>query len=362
MDELRRTKTYIHDIERCISFIENIDCLKNKSVFVTGCNGLICSTVIDTLILLNNRYDLGITVYSASRNTERTMAIFDTDANKFIKIIGYDACKPMSFGEHVDFYIHGASNASPDLFVSQPVETMTANVFGLNEILSNATKTRGRVLYISSSEIYGQIATNRSIMEDELGYIDLGNPRSCYASSKRAAETLCSAYKKEFGVDYVIVRPGHIYGPTFNEKDNRVSSNFIKKAASGENLVLRSRGTQVRSYCYVFDCVIQLLNILLNGDSGEAYNISNPKSLITIADMAKILASITGVQCFFELRADEQDNPMQNSSLSSRKFEALMENKTNTFIQNAWKGNGGGVFKQGRGICPMCPHLTGAYA
>ena len=102
MGELRRTKTYIHDIERCISFIENIDRLKNKSIFVTGCNGLICSTVTDSLILLNNRYDLGITVYSASRNTERTMAIFDTDANKFIKIIGYDACKPMSFGEHVE--------------------------------------------------------------------------------------------------------------------------------------------------------------------------------------------------------------------------------------------------------------------
>ena len=154
--------------------------------------------------------------------------------------------------------------------------------------------------------------------------MDPGSPRSCYAASKRAAETLCAAYRKEYGVDYVIARPGHIYGPTAGTGDIRASSDFLRRAAVGEDIVLRSRGSQLRSYCFVFDCVIQLLTVMLLGESGEAYNISNPRSRITIAEMAHAVARLAGVECLYEPMPDEHDNPMRNSSLSSGKFASLL--------------------------------------
>ena len=73
--------------------------------------------------------------------------------------------------------------------------------------------------------------------------------------------------------------------------------------------MLRSRGSQLRSYCFVFDCVIQLLTVMLLGESGEAYNISNPRSRITIAEMAHAVARLAGVECLYEPMPDEHDNP-----------------------------------------------------
>lgn len=321
---MRESEPYLAELERCAGYASGIDRLRGKSVFVTGAGGLICSALTDVLLFLNDRYGYGITVYAAVRDTEKTRCIFAGRGGGLLNIVPYDACSPLAFGGKADFYVHGAGNASPDLFMSQPVETMTANFLGLGEILAAAARTGGRVLYISSSEVYGLLSTDRPIREDEQGYVDPGSPRSCYAASKRAAETLCAAYRKEYGADYVVARPGHIYGPTAGAGDVRASSDFLRRAAAGEDIVLRSRGSQLRSYCCVFDCVIQLLTVLLAGESGEAYNISNPRSRITVAEMAHAVARLAGVRCLCEPRPDERDNPMRNSSLSSGKFASLL--------------------------------------
>lgn len=318
---LLKSKKYLQDIDTIIKSSNYFELLKNKSFFITGCNGLICSALTDILIQANKKFDLNLTIYLATRNIEKTKERFTNSCCKYIE---YDANKQLHFSEHTDYYIHGASNASPNLIIKEPVETINSNIYGLNEILTSAKDSR--ILYISSSEVYGNIKTENPIKEDETGPIDILNPRSSYSQSKRAAETLCASYVSEYNSDVVIARPGHIYGPTASKSDIRVSSQFMYDAAAGKDLILKSKGEQLRSYTYCLDCATAILTILLKGNRGEAYNISNPNSIISIAQMAQYFADFANVKLRFELPAEEEKkafNPMNNSSLDSKKLESL---------------------------------------
>ena len=130
----------------------------------------------------------------------------------------------------------------------------------------------------------------------------------------------------EYGVESVIIRPGHIYGPTAVESDNRVSSVWAYDVARSKDIVMKSDGAQIRSYCYCLDSASAVLKVLLKGESVHAYNISNPDSIITIRDMAEILARSAGVEVKMELPTEAEKkgfNPMSNSSLDSTELLAL---------------------------------------
>lgn len=182
------------------------------------------------------------------------------------------------------------------------------------------------MLYISSSEVYGKRADGnlQPFTENDYGYVDLLNMRSCYPVGKRAAETLCVSYAAEYGIDAVIVRPGHIYGPTASVNDSRVSSAFAYNAARGENIIMKSDGLQLRSWCYCLDCASAILKVLLRGEKSNAYNI--PGEILTIRQMSERLAKFGGVELLRE-GATEQEmkafNPMNNSSIDGSKLEAL---------------------------------------
>ena len=326
MKNIFESKTYCSDINKILDINLSFDQLQNKSIFVTGCNGLICSSIVDILLFFIKKYSLNTKIFLATRNIEKTKNRFANYANSSLFYIDYDATKPLVFDEKIDFFIHGASPASPDLFVKNPVDTMLSNIFGLKEILNNAKNCNARTLYISSSEVYGKVQTADPIKEDACGPIDILNSRSSYEQSKRAAETLCASYISQYNSDIVIVRPGHIYGPTASRTDNRVSSSFMYNAFDGKDLVLKSKGEQLRSYTYCLDCASAILYVLLKGNNGQAYNISNPNSICSIAEMAKAFAKYSDVNLKFELPADEEKkafNPMNNSSLDSTKLEAL---------------------------------------
>ena len=228
---------------------------------------------------------------------------------------------------HADYIIHGASNASPEMIVKEPVETMLSNFLGMKYLLDYAKdqKTK-RILYISSSEVYGQKEGTEPYREGQYGYIDILNPRNSYSVGKRAAETLCASYADEYGVSSVIVRPGHIYGPTASPMDNRVSSAWAYQAARGEDIVMKSDGSQLRSYCYCPDCASAILKALLSGEQGHAYNISNPDSVITIRQLAELLAEAGNVALRTEIPTEAERkgfNPMSNSSLESIGLQEL---------------------------------------
>ena len=319
--------TYKIDIDSISQKINFCDELKNKTFFITGCNGLICSALVDLLIIVNEKRNLDLRIFLASRNIEKTIDRFSVNEKSFLIPFEYDATSEFSVSEKIDYFIHGASNATPEKFGKYPVETLNANVFGIEQILKNAMKSKSRVLYISSSEVYGFLDGQMApIKENQYGFIDILNPRSSYSVGKRAAESLCASYRAEYGIDFVVARPGHIYGPTASMNDNRVSSQFMFDAAFGRNLVLKSKGDQVRSYCYCLDCAMALLTILLLGKSGEAYNISNSSSICSIREMAHFFAKAANVEVIFDLPTEAERlnfNPMLNSSLDSSRLESI---------------------------------------
>ncbi len=228
----------------------------------------------------------------------------------------------------MDFHyiIHAASNASPNFFANNPVEVIKSNISGVSNLMEFGLKhNMRRFLYVSSGEVYGE-GDGRIFTEDYSGYVNCATPRACYPSSKRAAETLCVAYAAEYGADVVVARPCHVYGPNFTESDNRVYAQFIRNVMKDENIVMKSTGEQFRSWCYVVDCVLALLYILLKGENGQAYNIADEKSSVTIRDLAEMIAELGGKEVVMDVPSvDEKKgfNVVTKSVFSTEKLENL---------------------------------------
>lgn len=322
------TSTYINDITQAQEAVPCLDQMKGCSVLVTGATGLVCSAIVDFLLNLNDTQNAGITVYVTARDIKKAEKRFgDCMYRPDVVFVEYDAVQNIDWKFDVDFIIHGASPANPFLYVKQPVETMLANIIGMNNILEYAKEhDTKRVLFLSSSEVYGKKDNSEPYGDSEYGYVDILNPRACYPSAKRACETLCAAYQAEYDVRSVIVRLGHIYGPTAMKSDTRASSQFFYDVMDGHDIVMKSAGLQLRSYCYVVDCVSAIMTVLLNGETGKAYNISNPASVVTIRELAEQIAESSGRRVIFETPSDEEQksyNLMDNSSLDSGLLEGL---------------------------------------
>ena len=173
--------------------------------------------------------------------------------------------------------------------------------------------------------MYGQ-GDNKAFTEDFSGFVDYSSPRSCYPSSKRAAEVLCQAYAQEYRLDVTIARPCHIYGPHFSDRDNRVFAQFFRNLLNNEDIVLKSDGLQFRSWCYVVDCCSALLYILLKGFSGEAYNIADENSNLTIREFASRIAAIKGRDVTFHAPSQNEIvgfNPVSQSLFDTTKIRGL---------------------------------------
>ena len=298
--------------------------LSGANILVTGATGLIGGCLVEALMMNSHR---DYQVYASGRNEERAKARFkDYADNPVFHFVKYDVMQPLQSDVRFDYIIHAASDANPKVYATQPVEVMKANIDGVAHLMEyGLNHGMKRFLYVSSGEVYGE-GDGRVFTEDYSGYVDCAKPRSCYPSSKRAAETLCVSYAAEYGADVVIARPCHIYGPHFTEQDNRVYAQFIRNVLRGEDIVMKSTGEQFRSWCYVVDCVSALLHILLKGLCGEAYNIADADSNISIRELAETIAAIGGRKVVIDLPdADEKRgfNPVTKSIFSTDKLEDL---------------------------------------
>ena len=278
--------------------IKKIDDLKNKKVLITGASGLIGSYLVNYLVYLNKNFNSNIKIFTISRNREILLKKFNQED---IIIIEQDLNEPLKFSETFDYVIHAASNAHPLAYSQNPVETMKTNIIGTINLLEMIKNTPCKFIYISSGEVYGNNVDENPFNESDFGIIDTKEFRSCYPESKRAAETLCVSYNKQFNVPINVLRFCYIYGPTINNENTRADAQFLRNVVNGENIILKSEGNQKRTYCYVADAVSAILYAILNGENCEFYNVANPDSIVTIKEYAQILASIAGVELKFEL-------------------------------------------------------------
>lgn len=279
--------------------------LQNKSFLISGATGLVGSFLVDVL-MTKNQEGLNCTIYALGRNEQRAKERFSKwIAEPYLQFIPYDINKPLIREDlkTVEYILHMASNTHPMQYSTDPIGTITTNIIGVQNMLEFAIAHNAtRFAFTSSNEIYGE---NRGDVEffdeDYCGYINSNTMRAGYPESKRCGEALCQAYKAQKGLDVVVPRPTRSYGPTMLRTDTKAISQFINKAIAGEDIVLKSSGTQLYSYTYVADAVSGLLTILLKGESGEAYNIADEASDIMLKDLAAVIAETVGRKVVFEV-------------------------------------------------------------
>ena len=274
--------------------------LRGKTILISGASGLIGSYLVDLLLYKNRHEGLNCSVVGICRDRKRAEARFgDQLRNDSFALLCADINEGLSTGtDQIDYVVHLASTTHPRAYSTRPIETIMTNLIGTRNLLDFAcSHSARRFLFASSNEIYGENRGDTELFdEDYLGYIDCNTLRAGYCESKRCGEALCQAYIKEKGMDIVIPRFTRSYGPTILEDDSKAISQFIKNAVNGEDIVLKSKGQQYYSYSYVSDTVTGLLTVLLKGACGQAYNVADAKSDITLYDLASKLAAFAGTK------------------------------------------------------------------
>lgn len=326
---LLENKLYQNDVRSIANTNIDWSILRDSTILITGASGMINSALIDVLMCRNVVFHDNIHILGVGRNESKFWKRFIAyKDNPEFEFVACDINKGISYGYDVDYIINGASNTHPVAYAKEPINTVLTNIIGTNNVLDFAVKKNvRRVVQMSSVEIYGEnIGSNDEFSEADCGYINCNTMRAGYPESKRASEALCQAYIAQHGLDVVIARPCRIYGPTMVEDDSKASAQFIRNVLAGEDIVLKSKGQQRFSYCYMMDVASALLFILCKGSCGEAYNISDRNSVITLYNFAKIAAEQNGKKVVFDLPSDTERtgcSKVMKSILNSEKLEEL---------------------------------------
>ena len=297
--------------------------LSGKNLLLTGASGLIGTVIVDVLMKKNRADNLNVKIYAAGRNDKIAAERFsDYFGDKNFEFVKLDVNAPIEKNFPVDFIIHAASNTHPLLYSTKPVETMTTNIIGTQNLLEFGRRKKiSRFVFVSSVEIYGKALNAEDIFDENYcGYIDCNTLRAGYPEAKRAGEALCQAYISRHNLDVVIPRLSRIYGATMRLDDSKAMSEFIMNGVRGENIVLKSQGLPKFSYCCATDAVRGIFYCLLNGKCGEAYNVADSSEILSLREIAEYISSLAGKKVVFEL-----PNELQAKGFS-KAVNAIMSN------------------------------------
>jgi len=212
----------------------------------------------------------------------------------------------------------------------------------LINILDKSQKNNAHVLYLSSSEIYGETNVKKSARESDFGTVNTLSDRAIYAESKRLAESICYGYRNDLAI--TIARVQHCYGPGIKKTDDRVYSEFIKQAQSSGKITMRDYGKAKRSFCFISDTIEMLLNCMLNGLE-SVYNIASSDT-ITIVELAQKIAVINNaILKGNSTTKQETEGAPRNVMINNQRYRE--EFKKNSFINlseglqasSAWMSN-----------------------
>lgn len=302
--------------------------LRGKTVAITGATGLLGTCMVHCLDALNQAHSLDITIIAIVRNEEKARRMLGAPhAHLIYKVHDFAADEPLTLPVRADFLVHFASPTASQYFVSHPVETMQTGLNGTTQVLELA-KTMGiaSLVYVSSLEVYGTVLDDSTpLTEDRQGYLDPMAVRSGYPMVKRASECLCHAYASEYDTPVKVARLAQTFGAGVAKDDQRVFAQFARSVINRQDIVLHTTGELSRCYCYTTDAIDALLHIMLKGADGEAYNVANASTYISIRDMANLVCSQLGhgIQTCIELKDGMGYSPVTKLRLDTAKVEAL---------------------------------------
>ena len=303
--------------------------LKNSKVLVTGATGLLGTHLAFAIAMANRLQNLGLKLYLQYRNPEKALRIYGSEflSREDIYPVTGNITDELNLPEEPDYIFHTASPTSSRYFVTHPVETVLDAVNGTANVLKHGKNAKAAV-YLSSLEVYG-ICENETVNEQSYGYIDYRNVRSSYSEGKRICETLCTGYWKEYGVPVKTVRLSQTFGTGVEYGDGRVFAEFLRCAMEKRNIVLHTAGNTLRSYLDAADAVTGILTVAEKGEAGEVYNLSNPKTAISIREMASAVAGFfpeSGIDVITDIPENLEGygyNPEMKIILDIQKAEAL---------------------------------------
>ena len=296
---------YIQELKKAAGVITDWSALQNRSIMISGATGMIGSFLTDLIMLLNRDHALNCKVYALGRTPKKAQERFAAYwEDPLFQFVSCDINRSIDLETaQVDYILHAASNTHPVAYATDPIGTVTTNIIGTYNLLEYACAHHTkRFVFASTVEVYGENRGDTEYFSEEYcGYIDCNTLRAGYPESKRAGEALCQAFIKQRELDVVIPRLSRVYGPTMLMSDTKVLSQFIKNSLAGQDIILKSEGTQFFSYSYVADAVTGILWCLLHGTCGEAYNIADPASDITLRDLAQTIAAQAGTKVVFQI-------------------------------------------------------------
>ena len=297
--------------------------LHRKRFLITGGSGLIGSIMIQCLLTLKE----DIHIIAPVRNAAKLRELLKNNDTSFVDII---ECDLLSFEynqiKNVDYIIHCAAPTASSFFISQPIETTEViSLLSLKLLQYAKNQSVKSFVFVSSMEVYGSGLDNEDITEDKLGYCSLTDVRSCYPIAKRYIEHLCYLFAKEYGLHTTIVRPAQTTGAGVDPKDNRIINQFVKLAATHQDIVLHSQGLSTRPSCYSIDCILGILYVLFKGQSGQAYNIANPQTYMSVKELAEFIRDnfAPDINVRYELNDNMGYAPTSKLKLNKEKLEAL---------------------------------------
>ena len=267
-----------------------------STIMVTGATGLIGSIIIKGIVEYNKENDEKIFCIGLARSPEKVKMIFEDELGSDgsvanVSFLYQDIRDSIVDSVKCDYVIHTANSTTSKYFITNPVEVIDSIYAGSKNIFDFAVRSKVKgLVYLSSMEVFGQVFEEKRVGENDLGYIDLQNVRSCYSEGKRLVECLAASYAHEYGLPVKVARLAQTFGAGVPSTENRVFAQFAKSAIKGEDIVLHTNGLSCGNYCYTTDVIRAIFLLLKAGKNGDAYTIVNEETSRSIYEMASMVA------------------------------------------------------------------------
>lgn len=264
--------------------------IKNKTILITGSNGMTAKAIIKWILLENNFHETNCSIIASTRSPQNIPDYVEEKDN--IEFCKFGEEDKFIEGKKIDYIIQAAAPTGRDFFISKPVETIRVIIDETEKMLEIAHNNNSNMVFLSSVEAYGVPNSMEPLKETYVGTVDSLDIRNGYPMGKKAGEFLCFAMNKEYGVNVKIVRPSSIQGLFQPYNEQRIFNEVLRCMIEKRNLVMKSDGLSKKSFVYTLDAVSGILTVLFKGNPGEVYNITNPEIYLTMKDLVEYLFKV----------------------------------------------------------------------